>query len=124
MLHRVGMSFTDADRFLLRLVVLGQGRILAALGTLTAQEAKTMALIDDLEAEVRDVRGAEDSAATLLSRIHQELQDALTAGDPARLQKVLDDLKAGKDALAAAVAANPDPNPAPSAPPTDAPPTA
>lgn len=67
-----------------------------------------MATLDDLEAEVDANTDVVASAVLLLDTIHQELQDALDTGDPAKIQEALDKLSASKDSLAAAVARNTD----------------
>ncbi len=79
------------------------------LANQATNQENTMAVLDDLEAKVAAVKGVEDSAAVLLKALHDELVAAM--GDPARVQAVIDHLAASSDALAAAVAANPDPAP-------------
>jgi hypothetical protein len=82
---------------------------------LLAQGTSEMALIDDLEGKVASVQGTEDSVATLLATIHDELV-AANANNP-RIQAVIDSLSAGQAKLVAAVVANPDPNAPPVTPP-------
>jgi hypothetical protein len=65
-----------------------------------------MALLDDLEAEVRANTNVDASASTLLARLATLLQEAKDSGDPVRLQAVIDSMKRDNASLAAAVAAN------------------
>lgn len=65
-----------------------------------------MALLDDLEAEVRADTDVNSSASKLLSRLATLLQEAKDSGNPARLQAVIDSMKANNASLAADVAAN------------------
>lgn len=74
---------------------------------LLTQGTSEMALIDDLESKVASVQGTQDSVATLLATIHDELV-AANANNP-RIQAVIDSLSAGQAKLVAAVVANPDP---------------
>ena len=69
-----------------------------------------MAALDDLEAKVAEVEGAQKSAIMLLDTIHQELVDALASNDMTRLQELAAKLEMDRQALADAVARNPDPN--------------
>jgi hypothetical protein len=89
-----------------------QGTLLSHGATLTQlvqQGVKIMAAIDDLESKVAEVKGVEDSVVMLLDTIHKELVDALAAGDMTRVQAVVDQLEMQRQALADAVARNPDP---------------
>ena len=65
-----------------------------------------MATLTDLEVQVAAVKDVEDSAIALLTGLHAQLTAALASGDPAAIQKVIDELGANKDALASAVVAN------------------
>jgi cell division septum initiation protein DivIVA len=78
----------------------------AKLDGLKQGQETQMAAIDDLETEVKANGDAEDSAITLLNGLHQQLQDALNSGDPARIQAAVQALHDKRDALAAAVVAN------------------
>lgn len=60
--------------------------------------------LDRIESEVTDISGAVDSAVALLDKLAQLIRD--NAGDPARLNKIADDIDAKGNALAAAVVAN------------------
>lgn len=60
--------------------------------------------LSQLEAEVTRDNDVNSSAATLLTRLSELV--AATAGDPAKVQALADQLKAQSDALAAAVTAN------------------
>lgn len=66
----------------------------------------TMATIRDLQNEVTALTTVEESAAKLLDGLSQQLKDALAQNDPTAIQKVIDDLDAGKANLAAAVVRN------------------
>ncbi len=65
-----------------------------------------MATIADLQNEVTALTTVEESAAALLDGLAQQLKDAVAQNDPAAIQKVIDDLDAGKANLAAAVTRN------------------
>jgi len=65
-----------------------------------------MATIRDLQNEVTALTTVEESAAKLLDGLSQQLKDALAQNDPTAIQKVIDDLDAGKANLAAAVVRN------------------
>ena len=60
--------------------------------------------LDRIESEVTDISGAVDSAIALLSKLADLIRN--NAGDPARLNKIADDLDAKGKALADAVVAN------------------
>lgn len=66
--------------------------------------------LDDLKTQVTDMAGVVNSVVTLLTGLHQKLEEALASGDPAKIQEISDALKSESDALAAAVAANPLPD--------------
>lgn len=74
------------------------------IGRVLQKQVAEMALLDDLEAKVEQVRTVEDSAVTLLQQLSQALKDAGT--DPARLQAIIQKLDADQTALAEAVVAN------------------
>ena len=65
-----------------------------------------MAVLDDLEVEVRETEAGIDSAIVLLDGLAAKLDAAVASGDPARVTAVIAELKAKKDALAAAVVAD------------------
>lgn len=65
-----------------------------------------MAILDDLEAQVRATTDAEASATTLINGFAARLQEAQNSGDPARVQAVIDAMKASAGALSSAVVAN------------------
>lgn len=67
-------------------------------------------VVEDLEAQVTNVEGVNASASTLIGEMAKYI--AAHANDPAALQAFASRLQASADALAAAVAANPDPDPA------------
>lgn len=67
--------------------------------------------LDNLTAQVNEIKGVAESAGALLAGLHQMLLDAIASGDPAQIQALADNLGATKVALAAAVAANPLPTP-------------
>lgn len=65
-----------------------------------------MAILDDLEAQVKANTDAEASAVVLINGFAARLQAAKDSGDPARVQAVIDAMKASADKLGAAVVAN------------------
>jgi len=71
---------------------------------LEGKEEDEMATLNDLQNEVTALTTVEESAEALISGLSAQLKAAGT--DPAAIQKVIDDLDAGKTALAAAVTAN------------------
>lgn len=77
----------------------------ADIRTLLQQGLKTMADLSKLEAEVAATQGAEDSAITLINQLIVEVQAAGT--DQAKLDALTSELTTRREALAAAVAANP-----------------
>lgn len=78
--------------------------ILAYLKSIKQMEEKMANVLDDLEAEAKANTDAEQAAVVLLGKLHDLLVQA--QNDPVRLQKVINDLGASKDALAAAIVAN------------------
>jgi len=71
------------------------------------KDIKKMAgTILDLQNEVTALTTVEESAAKLLDGLSQQLKDALAQNDPTAIQKVIDDLDAGKANLAAAITRN------------------
>ncbi len=88
--------------------------VLYRLYLLTLGASAMSAELDQLEAQVKKVADAEDSAILLLNGLHDLLVAAGT--DPAKLKKLADDLAAGADKLGAAVAANAPPAPVPPTP--------
>lgn len=99
----------DPVRLALYRIETRQLQIAAKLNLIFKMEQIQMAFADDLEERITNIEGAGDSTIALLTEIHREMTEA--QGDPARQQAALDRLDALKDKLAAAVAANPDPNP-------------
>lgn len=73
---------------------------------MTLNQEEQMATLADLETKVAEVTTVEESAVVLITDIHQRLLDALAAGDPTRLQALVDELGTSSQSLAAAVAAN------------------
>lgn len=63
-----------------------------------------MSKMDDLKASVARNTDAENAVITLLQGISQQLKDA--AGDPAKIQEVINQIDANTAAAAAAVVAN------------------
>lgn len=82
----------------------GLAEILAAIKTLTRKVDTMSQEVDDMTAEVEAVKTVQASAVTLIVGLHDLLVAAGT--DPAKLAALRNDLKASKDALAAAVVAN------------------
>lgn len=68
-------------------------------------EARLMASLQALEAQVAATKGVMESAVTLIQGLRQQIIDAGT--DQAKLDAIVADLDAADDALANAVAANP-----------------
>lgn len=79
----------------------------AAVEHLTRREVELMAKLQDLIDEVKATEGVEQSAITAINGLIAALQAA--GGDPAAIQAVIDEAKANRDALAAAIAAIPPP---------------
>lgn len=84
-----------------------------AISQLVQQGASIMAAIDNLEAEVGQVSTVVGSVETLLDMLHQELQDAIASGDPARVQAAADMLAQERQRLVDAVMRNTDVMPGP-----------
>ncbi len=80
--------------------------VAALLDTLRRQGERIMAMLDDLQAQVAANGTVIQSVITLVQGLVVKLQAALDANDPAKVQAVIDQLKAQDQALAAAVAAN------------------
>jgi len=75
---------------------------------LSMQGDKIMATLAELQAQVEQTIGIEQSAITLIQGIKQQLQDLINAGaDPAALQELVDKLDVSEQALSAAVVTNP-----------------
>lgn len=64
---------------------------------------------EDLEAQVTATEGAQASAGVLIGELAKYIE--AHKNDPAALQTLVDRLKTSSDALAAAVATTPDPDP-------------
>jgi cell division septum initiation protein DivIVA len=79
-------------------------RIEANLKTLTQGVTQMSAELDRVEAQVKNNTDAEQSAILLLGQLSDLIRQNAT--DPARLNKMADDLDASKQKLAAAVVAN------------------
>ena len=90
--------------------------ILALLGGIKAQEDTMTKELTDLVAQVAASTQVEQSAVTLIQGLADQI--AAAKDDPAQIAKLSADLKAGTDALAAAITAN-----TPAAPPVPAPAT-
>lgn len=69
-------------------------------------EFKEMATLDDVVAEVTAQKTIVASVQALIKGLQDQLAAAIASGDPAKVQAVLDALKANDAALAAAVPAN------------------
>jgi hypothetical protein len=67
-------------------------------------ERRQMAAIDDLEAEVARETTVVDSILALVTKLLADIEAAKT--DPARIQALVDTVRANDDRLAAAVTAN------------------
>jgi hypothetical protein len=80
------------------------GELKALIGQILQKQVIQMALLDDLEAKVEQVRSVEDSAVLLLQQLSQALKDAGT--DPARLQAIIQKLDNDQTTLAAAIVQN------------------
>ncbi len=87
------------------------GLILAStlliIAVTTHQHRRIIVNIQQLLDAVRAQKTVIDSAATLLARIHGELQGAINANNPAAIQAIADELAANTQELSAAVEANP-----------------
>lgn len=82
-------------------------RLLFLVGALIIGETFIMAELDDLQTQVQETIGIENSAITLINGFAAKLQAAIASGNPAALVALHDSLKVSADTLAAAVAANP-----------------
>ncbi len=91
-----------AEQLLLRSVEC----ILAELRLLTERVKNMASAVDDLVAQVAAQKTVIDSTVTLLNKLTLLLQGAINTGDMAKVQAVVDDLKAQDKALADAVTAN------------------
>ncbi len=60
--------------------------------------------LDDLQAEVEEVKTVQQSAITLINGLAEQIREAGT--DPAKLAQLASDLDASSKALAEAIAAN------------------
>ena len=103
-------------------LILGRlDRIEATLGriesALTTQGAKTMSILDDVLTEVSAQTTEVASVKALVDGLHQQLSDALAAGDTAKAQQILDALKANDAALQAVLANTPSASQVPAADP-------
>ncbi len=85
------------------------GRIETLLTQIAIKEAEMAGELQSLQDQVAQTQGVEQSALTLIQGLHQQLLDAIAAGNPAALTSLASNLKTSADALAAAVAANPTP---------------
>lgn len=79
-------------------------RIIHILIALRAKEDSTMASLDDLALEVASLSSAASAAIALLGQLSAQV--AAQQADPAKIQAVLDGMKAATQALSDAVAAN------------------
>jgi Mg2+ and Co2+ transporter CorA len=86
-------------------------RILAIEVVILNLERNIMSALDDLAAEVAEVQTVEASAIALIQGLVAQLETALN--DPAKIATITAQLKAATEPLAAAVAANTAPPPAP-----------
>ena len=68
-----------------------------------------MAILDSLTDEVAQTRAVAASAVVLINGLSDKLDEALASNDPAAVQALADDLRASREALAAAVTNNPVP---------------
>lgn len=82
------------------------GRFDAYLSRVTQMENITMATLDDVVAEVTAQTSIVASVKALVAGLQTQLADAIASNDPAKVQAVLDALKANDAALAEAVPAN------------------
>ena len=72
-----------------------------------------MAKLEDLESEVAELKTVADSAVALIEGLADKLEEA--QDDPEQIAEIITDLRSSKEALAAAVAANTQPEPEPGA---------
>jgi hypothetical protein len=106
----------SAQSAILDKLMSAQSNQTSMLGQLLAKETQIMAAIDNLETAVGEVKTVADSVEMLLDKLHQELQDAIASGDPARVQAAVDMLSAQRQRLVDAVMRNTDVAPAPQPP--------
>lgn len=104
-LHELAHENKQAQEFHTHLL----RRILRKVGKMAGE-------LERIETEVSEMSGVIDSATATLEKLAKLIRD--NAADPARLNKIADDLDAKANALAEAIKAN-DPD-TPPAPPTEA----
>lgn len=108
-LHELAHENKQAQEFNTHLL----RRILRKVGKMAGE-------LERIETEVTEISGAVDSAIALLGELADLIRN--NAGDPARLNKIADDLDAKGSALAAAVVANDPDIPPLEEPPVEEPP--
>ncbi len=79
-------------------------RLIHIMTALRAKEDSIMASLDDLALEVASLSSAASAAIALLGQLSAQV--AAQQADPAKIQAVLDGMKAATQALSDAVAAN------------------
>jgi hypothetical protein len=102
------LLFTD-DKVLNQILATVK-RIETKLGLVQQQETQQMATLTELQTQVTESIGVEQSAITLIQGLAAKIQELINSGsDPAALQALVDELNTSEQALSGAVAANPVP---------------
>lgn len=78
----------------------------AKLDRLLIKERRTMAQIDDLTNAVAAQKSVDDSIATLLDNIAQQLKDALANNNTTAIQQIITDLQNNTSKVQAAITKN------------------
>lgn len=87
-------------------MILFNRKIHQKLDRLIQQQGELIMTLTDLQNQVHEVVGVEQSAIALLQGLKTALDQALAANDPALLQAISDELGAKTAELASAVSAN------------------
>lgn len=80
--------------------------IMAGIKSLNSKSEKMGQELDNLTKEVAEAKTVMASALTLIKGFKQKLDDAIAAGNPAKLTELSTELDASSNELAAAVAEN------------------
>jgi hypothetical protein len=83
-----------------------QLRVIRDLAIIKEQGARLMDIIEELKAAVAKETGLEESVIVLLHDLSEKLQGAISTGNMADLQQILNQVNANADRLAQAVTDN------------------
>lgn len=84
---------------------------------LNQRDIRIMSNLQQLKDEIEKNKSLTQSAIDLLNGLHTRLQAAIDSGDQTQVQALADELATSNNDLAAAITANTDPAPAPTADP-------